>query len=229
MALILAFDTATRHLEVCLADAGVVIASRAERSDRYSHAELINVYIDEVMHESGRTLSMLEAVAVGVGPGSYTGLRIGSSTAKGLCFALGIPVIGMSTLTVLAHQLRASGFPLDPTDVLMPMIDARRMEVFTAEHGADGTARTAARPVILDAAWCAARPAEQRTLVFGDGADKATGLWESATGIVHIAGVVPGSAGLAACASRLMAEGRFADLAYLVPDYAKEANLTRPS
>ena len=229
MALILAFDTATRHLEVCLVDGGSMVTSRADRGERFAHAELINVFIDEVMRESGRTLAKLDAVAVGVGPGSYTGLRIGSSTAKGLCFALGIPVIGMSTLTVLAHQLHASGTRIRSTDALMPMIDARRMEVFTAEHDAHCIARTPARPLILDEAWCVGRPEEQRTIVFGDGADKASMLWEHKERMVHVAGIAPASPGLAACASRMMAEGRFADLAYLVPDYAKEANLTRPA
>lgn len=227
MPVLLSFDTATRHLEVCLSENAQVLASRSDDSAQYSHAERLNVFIDEVSRVSGRSLASLEGVAVGIGPGSYTGLRIGTSAAKGLCFALGKPLIGMSTLDVLVHELRMSSFELHHTDVLMPMIDARRMEVFTIDHDPGGTSVGKSRPLILDGAWCASLPSGRRTIVFGDGADKAQDLWSGFGHIVHVPGVKPASRGLAACAEEYARECRFADLAYLVPDYGKAANVTQ--
>lgn len=227
MPVLLSFDTATRHLEVCVSEDTRVLASRSDDSEHYSHAERLNVFIDEVVSGSGRSLNALDAVAVGIGPGSYTGLRIGTSAAKGLCFALGKPLIGMSTLDVLVHELRMSSFVIHGEDVLMPMIDARRMEVFTTDHdpGRSSVGRT--YPLILDTAWCASLPSGHRTIVFGDGADKAQDLWTGFKHVVHVPGVKPAAKGLAACSDAYAREGRFADLAYLVPDYGKAANVTR--
>jgi len=228
MPLLLAFDTATRHCAVVLVDGGQVLASREDASDQFSHAERLNVFIAEVMAEAGRSLNELAAVAVGIGPGSYTGLRIGLSAAKGLCFALDKPLIGMSTLDVLGHQLRSTGIALHADDRLHPMIDARRMEVFTRVLDAQGAPLSNATPAILDGTWCEALPAAERAVVFGDGADKAASLWAGRANVLHVPGIKPGVQGLAHCAAELFAAQHFSDLAYLVPDYGKEPNVTQP-
>ena len=132
MALLLSFDTATKHLAVCLAEGDRVLASRTNTGERFSHAEELNVFIEEVLRESGTSMRELDAVAVGIGPGSYTGCRIGLSAAKGLSYALDRPLIGMSSLVILTHELFAKEAGIMRNEVLMPMIDARRMEVFTA-------------------------------------------------------------------------------------------------
>lgn len=223
---VLAFDTATRHCAVVLLDEGRVLASRMDHAERFSHAEKLNVFIEELLDEAGLEPTALQAVAVGIGPGSYTGLRIGLSAAKGLCFALDIQLIGLSTLAVLVAQLRAQTDDLPANAVLNPMIDARRMEVFTARCGADGAGMEAAKPLVLDRLWCDALEPGVPHVVFGDGADKATALWSEVPGIRHVPGIRPSVAGLATAASTAYAERRFADLAYLVPDYGKEANVT---
>lgn len=228
MALLLSFDTATKHCAVALSEGDRLLAHRVEDSERFSHAEMLNVFIDEVMREAGVGLNDLDAVAVGVGPGSYTGLRIGLSAAKGLCFALDIPLIGLATLDVLAHELRASvGVPSE-TDVLHPMIDARRMEVFTRTMEGPGIHASAAKPLILEDAWCVSLLTDRVHLVFGDGADKATELWPKHAHIQHVPGIRPSARGLATAAAEAFQQKDFADLAYLVPDYGKDANVTAP-
>lgn len=228
MALLLAFDTATKHCAVVLAENGRVLAERVDASDRLSHAEVLNVFIDAVMRDAGRELRDLSGVAVGIGPGSYTGLRIGLSAAKGLCFALDIPIFGLPTLEVLVHELIATGQSMEAGQRLLPMVDARRMEVFTAIYDHTASAATNAAPLILDEPWCASLDPQLQNVVFGDGADKAAGLFPEKSWIAHIPGIRPSSAGLAACAHKYYSSGRPSDLAYLVPDYGKEANVAQP-
>lgn len=225
--LLLAFDTATPHCAVVLSEGAVPLAWREDAGERLSHAEHLNVFIEAVMADAGLPLARLDAVAVGTGPGSYTGLRIGLSAAKGLCFALDKPLIGPGTLDVLAHELSALDAP-GPDDRLRPMIDARRMEVFTRAFSAGLEPLDDNAPLILDDAWCAAQPAVPRTTVFGNGADKAAALWAAHPNIRHVAGVRPSVKGLARCADAFFRAGRFSDLAYLVPDYGKPANVAQP-
>ena len=226
---ILAFDTATRHCAVVLAREGRVIAQRVEESERFSHAEKLNLFIAAVLDDADVRSRDLAAVAVGIGPGSYTGLRIGVSAAKGLCFALGLPLIGLSTLDILGHELIASGFVPMTNDVLHPMVDARRMEVFTKELDSCAVPRTLARPALLDKEWCGALASEPRHVVLGDGADKAAALWAAHPNIIHVAGIRPSAAGLATAADIAFQQRTFADLTSLVPDYGKEANVTQPA
>lgn len=227
MPLILAFDTATPHLAVVLARDGRPLAWREDAQAGRSHAEKLNVYIDEVMGEGGELLEDLDAVAVGTGPGSYTGLRIGLSSAKGLCFALDKPLIGMPTLEVLVAQAMAREGAVTGKAMLWPMVDARRMEVYTGAFAGEGRPQGETAPLILDEAWCAGQEEGGGAYVFGDGADKATGLWSRYPGITHLADIRPGVAGLARCSARMHGEGRFADLAYLVPEYGKPANVAQ--
>ena len=229
MALLLAFETATRHCAVALSEGGRLSHYRLEDSERFSHAEKLNVFIETVLQEADKKMSDIAAVAVGTGPGSYTGLRIGLSAAKGLCFALDIPLIGLSTLDVLIHELRASGLTGQSDDVLHPMVDARRMEVFTKKAIGAELCITAARPLILEDAWCDSLEPGHRHLVFGDGADKAGELWSRHAQVLHVRGIRPSAKGLAAAAYNAFQRKDFADLAYLVPDYGKEANVTQPA
>lgn len=228
MALLLSLETATPHCAVALSDGAHVLAWREDRSVRPSHAERLNVFIDEVLREAGIGPRDLGAVAVGIGPGSYTGLRIGLSAAKGLCYALEVPIIGMGTLEVLVQELLASGHQPAAGERLMPMVDARRMEVFTLLADAAGVPQGGAHPLVLDGTWLGTLPADRTTLVFGDGADKAEGLWTGAAHVRHVPGVRPSHAGMSRLAGRLFEAGAFADLAYLVPDYGKAANVTQP-
>ncbi len=227
VALILAFDTATAHLAVVLGNQAKPLAWREDTTPALSHAEKLNVFIAEVLAQAGYALSDLDAVAVGVGPGSYTGLRIGLSAAKGLCFALDKPLIGMGTLDVLVAQARCRHTSIAAGSTLFPMVDARRMEVYTCAFEREGQPLGKTAPLILEDAWCTAQAQAGPVVVFGDGADKASDLWKAHPEIVYLQGIRPGTEGLAACADQWFREGRFSNLAYLVPEYGKPANVAQ--
>lgn len=123
---ILNIETATKNCSVSLARNGETILYKEIAEQGYSHAEKLHVFIEEILKESQIDIKLLKAVAVSKGPGSYTGLRIGVSTAKGLCYALGIPLIAVDTLAVLAQSVSQKN------GLIVPMIDARRMEVYSA-------------------------------------------------------------------------------------------------
>ena len=126
MPYILNIETATKNCSVALAKNGKTMLYKEIAEEGYSHAERLHVFIEEIIKESGITFQEISAIAVSQGPGSYTGLRIGVSAAKGLCFALDIPLIAVDTLQVLASQAKVS------SGLIIPMLDARRMEVYSA-------------------------------------------------------------------------------------------------
>ena len=126
MSYILNIETATKNCSVALAKDGKTIICKEIAQEGYSHAELLHVFIEEIIQEAGIDFKELNAIAVSKGPGSYTGLRIGVSAAKGLSYALDIPLISVDTLKVLASQVNIS------EGLIIPMIDARRMEVYSA-------------------------------------------------------------------------------------------------
>lgn len=222
MPLILCIETATKVCSVALTRDGVVLAHRDAESDKHVHAEKVNVFVDEVMREAGVPLRALDAVAVGIGPGSYTGLRIGVSAAKGLCYALRVPILGISTLHTLWAAARDRSGAL--ATIAWPMIDARRMEVFTQPFDPNGDPCEEMQAVVLDKDWAAAN---REAMVLGDGADKAETLWQEA-GVGLIKGVRPHAGAMAAEALRRYMASEVDDLAYLVPNYGKAANVTQP-
>lgn len=126
MAILLCIETTTTNCSVALAKDDVILAFKEDMGLNYSHAERLHIYIAEVLREANISKSEIDAVAVSKGPGSYTGLRIGVSAAKGLCYALGVPLIATNTLKALAMQVN------DPSDYIIPVLDARRMEVYSA-------------------------------------------------------------------------------------------------
>ncbi|MGL5111497.1 MAG: tRNA (adenosine(37)-N6)-threonylcarbamoyltransferase complex dimerization subunit type 1 TsaB [Flavobacterium sp.] len=126
MAYILNIETATKNCSVSLAKDGSTLFCKEMAEEGYSHAEYLHVFIEAIIKEAGITFQDLNAIAVGQGPGSYTGLRIGVSAAKGLCYALDIPMIAIDTLQTLAQQVKLE------KGLIVPMIDARRMEVYSA-------------------------------------------------------------------------------------------------
>ena len=126
MSIILNIETATKNCSVALAHDGKTIAYKEIAEQNFSHAEKLHVFIEELLAENNLQFSDLNAIAVSQGPGSYTGLRIGVSSAKGFCYAMNIPMIAIDTLQLLAKQIQIE------EGIIIPMIDARRMEVFTA-------------------------------------------------------------------------------------------------
>jgi len=134
MSVLLHLETTTRQCSVALSNHRTLLASRTVRNEGYSHAEMLLPFIDEIFKESGTPQTELKAVSVSGGPGSYTGLRIGVATAKGICHALNIPLIAIDTLTVLATQARNSHPGMN---AYVSMLDARRMEVYSRTFNSD--------------------------------------------------------------------------------------------
>ncbi|MDG1793881.1 MAG: tRNA (adenosine(37)-N6)-threonylcarbamoyltransferase complex dimerization subunit type 1 TsaB [Flavobacteriaceae bacterium] len=126
MAYVLNIETSTTNCSVALSKSGSVVAYKEDNSLGYSHAERLHVYIDEVLQTAKVSIDQVDAIAISKGPGSYTGLRIGVSAAKGLCYALDVPLISVPTLEALAHQVDA------PKGAVVAMLDARRQEVYSA-------------------------------------------------------------------------------------------------
>ena len=131
MSYILNIETATKNCSVALAKDGKTVLLKEIAEEGYSHAERLHVFIEEIINEAGIGLKDLAAIAVSQGPGSYTGLRIGVSAAKGLSYALDIPLIAIDTLKTLASQVTISD------GLIIPMVDARRMEVYSAVFSPD--------------------------------------------------------------------------------------------
>ena len=137
MPLLLNIDTATEHASVCLSRKEEVLGL-AESTEQKNHASFVQPAIQQLIAKSGYQLQDIDAIAVTSGPGSYTGLRVGLASAKGICYALGKPLIMVNTLEVMAQailsHLQSVGQPINPSTLLCPLIDARRMEVFTAMY-----------------------------------------------------------------------------------------------
>src|ERR1700733_4247609 len=169
--MILQIETATTSCSVALANEGKILTSK-ELEGRNVHAEMITLFIEEGVASAGIKYEDLEAIAVGSGPGSYTGLRIGVSTAKGLCFALEKPLIAVETLEAMASGIVNKHTHLIDSDTLLcPMIDARRMEVYAAVFKADGSRVRPTSAEIINGHSFADLLQEGKILFFGDGAE----------------------------------------------------------
>ncbi len=138
MAWILTLETASTNCSVGLFENTELRALREDLSPQYTHGELLHVFIQEVLQDAGISADTLDAVAVSQGPGSYTGLRIGVSAAKGLCFALDIPLIAIGTLRIMASGFLATNSDFGSDGLVLPVLDARRMEVYSAVFNSGG-------------------------------------------------------------------------------------------
>lgn len=223
MALILNIDTATGVCSVALAREGRVVAMK-ENDEGLNHSTLLGVYVDEVLRQAGVMMTGVDAVAVSAGPGSYTGLRIGVSLAKGLCYGAGKPLIAVGTLESMADAVADR---VREDALYCPMIDARRMEVYAAVYDREGREVTGVRPVVLDEGAFADELSRGPVYFFGDGSGKARGV------LAHpnarfLSGVTTSAVNLMRLAERRFAAGEFEDVAYFEPFYLKEFVATVP-
>lgn len=232
MATILSIDTSTTVCSAALTADGLMLTHR-ESFEARQHAALISDFIKTCLDHAADHEMKLDAIAVTLGPGSYTGLRIGLSEAKGLAYALGIPLIGLSTLEVMATgvmfghpEIFGDDDPDAGEPLLVPMIDARRMEVFGAAYNMALEPVLEPQPIILNPDTCARLHGLGRLVIFGDGSDKARGLLPEAQ---WIDGIVPLATDMQALADRAWARRDFIDTAYATPLYLKDFQATRPS
>lgn len=227
MAVILNIDTTTAVCSAALTAEGMVLC-HAEDFEGRNHAALLSGFIKRCLDFAAERELKLEAVAVSMGPGSYTGLRIGLSEAKGLAYALEVPLIGVRTLELMATRVMFSADDIDPESILVPMIDARRMEVFTAAYDFGLNELMKPGPLILDENSYAGLIATGRpVLLFGDGSTKAAEVIK-APNVRIIPDITPLAVDMVALAEREYARREFIDLAYSTPLYLKEFQATVP-
>lgn len=217
MALLLCIESSAEVCSVALAHDGKTLALKESVLER-DHAKLLAPFIGDVLGKAGVTPSQLDAVAVSKGPGSYTSLRIGASTAKGLCYGAGKPLIAVGSLHALTAVAMAKIKPLSG-DMLCPMLDARRMEVYTAMFDANGVQQTEVTAQILTENSFAEELNERRIVFFGSGASKCRLVVQSPNAV--FVDVQASASGMVKLAEQLFAEKRFEDVAYFEPFYLK--------
>ncbi len=216
--LFLALECSTRNCSVALFEQNRLLECIEDAPESFVHSEKLHDFIEEIFRKSNCKISELSAVGVGIGPGSYTGLRIGLSSAKGICYALEIPLVGVSSLEILYQTLRLSEIEskTEAAARYFPMLDARRMEVYTAEFDARGQRSSPDRPMILTEE-VPAHPGR----CFGDGSFKAQALLEE-KGHQVLNGPLPSARGMGDAIFSRWKAGDFEDLRALNPSYLKE-------
>ena len=217
MAFILCIETATPVCSVALFENNTLIGL-CEIKDGNVHASALTGLIKQCMDESAVSLNQLEGIAVSKGPGSYTGLRVGVATAKGLCYTLKKPLIAIGTLKSLAHvfRLKNPGY----TGLICPMIDARRMEVYTAVYDQSLEEISPVEARIIDSSSYAEMLSSSRIAFLGSGAEKCKETIKSDNAFFF--NTMCSAKGMGIFAYEKLRTGQFEELAYFEPDYLKE-------
>jgi tRNA threonylcarbamoyladenosine biosynthesis protein TsaB len=226
--LILNIETATPVCSVSLAENGKTIALQ-ERNEANIHGSVHTIFVQDVLKQAGKTLQDIDAFAVSMGPGSYTGLRIGVSTVKGFCYALNKPLIGINTLQSLSYGFVQDNKieAIDAKSVLYcPMIDARRMEVYTAFFDAEcNFVKQTSADIIDENAY--AELFKTNTLVFfGDGAAKCKDALQHNASAIFIEDVFPSANNMSLLSYKAYSQNKFEDIAYFEPFYLKDFLIT---
>ena len=225
MALILSIETSTTVCSVALTEEGQDLET-LKIFDEQSHSTHLTLLISEVLEKSGKAMSDISAVAVSEGPGSYTGLRIGVSTAKGLCYTLGIPLIAIPTLECMAYE--AALLVKDKQALLVPMLDARRMEVYTATYSMSRELVKELRPLILDQDCFKETLITHKLFFFGNGSDKWKPQMLNEKKAHFIDDLTPSAWAVGQIAYKKFLAEEFANVAYFEPNYLKAYQATQP-
>lgn len=226
--MILCLETATSTCSVALNEEGKTLALR-ECKGQNAHSEKITIFIKEILEEIGIKYDQLDAVAVSKGPGSYTGLRIGVSTAKGVCYASDRPLLAIDTLHAMAYGMRERlGEETQPTDLFIPMIDARRMEVYCSVVDAAMNIVSGTEALVVDENSFADLQANHRLWLFGDGASKLAPLFKDKPQIHIVDDLLPSAAYMAILADKALKARDFVDVAYFEPFYLKDFVAGKP-
>jgi tRNA threonylcarbamoyladenosine biosynthesis protein TsaB len=220
LAFILNIETATKNCSVSISKLGKTIALKELNDGNYSHAEKLHEFIKLVVQEATIEMSDLKAIAVSKGPGSYTGLRIGVSAAKGLCFALNIPLIAINTLESLALSISVTG------GYKIPLLDARRMEVYSAIFNENIDSIRDVKAEIITSASFYEYLKHQKVYFFGDGAEKCKEIITHENAI-FINGKFPSANEMSVLSFKKYQENNFEDVAYFEPFYLKDFVVTK--
>jgi len=221
LAIILNIETATTNCSVSLSKEGETFALQEDNSKQYSHAERLHLYIDDLLKQNNIKPTELDAIAVSKGPGSYTGLRIGVSAAKGLCFSLDKPLISVSTLEALARQVKVQN------GLIVPMLDARRMEVYSAVFDASFNTVREIEAQILDAQSFASYLEKGKVYFIGNGVEKTKTLITHENA-VFIEDKLPSANEMSVIANNKYKKNDIEDVAYFEPYYLKDFVALKP-
>ncbi len=216
MAKILNLETATTNCSVSVSEGDAIVTLKENNAINYSHAEQLHVFIKEALEKASLSFSELDAVAVSKGPGSYTGLRIGVSAAKGLCFSLDLPLISVPTLESMARQVN-----VQERELIIPVLDARRMEVYSAIYNKDYTEIRETKAEIIDEKAFAEYITSNKVHIIGSGAEKCQELLKHSNFIFDTS-VVPSAKEMAVISHQKYQDGLFEDVAYFEPYYLKD-------
>ena len=220
MSKILCIETATTICSVALVENGAVVAQKISQ-EKNAHSAIVTLFVEDVLKESGNDYTDLDAVSVSKGPGSYTGLRIGVSTAKGLCYALDIPLISVNTLQSMAKGMASKMKKEEYNALLCPMIDARRMEVYCAVYDNIGNEIRETKAEIIDNDSFTDYLKTNKIIFFGDGAAKCRDIITHPNAVFYD-DFQPSAGNMAGIATEKFRTGIFEDVAYFEPFYLKE-------
>lgn len=223
METIILIETSTALCSAALAQDGKITAYR-ESSEPKAHASLTAVFINDMLEQAGLKVEDCSSVCVSMGPGSYTGLRVGVSTAKGLCFGAGIPLTAVGTLDTLVWQAIGEGLLPEGCRHIIPMIDARRMEVYTAVFTAGGRQESDTEPLVVTEDSFADVLEDGPVLFIGDGAEKVSSVIRHPN--ASFIQCYPKASSMLTPAVAALKEKRFKDVAYFEPFYLKEFMVT---
>lgn len=228
MPCILFIETATKVCSVAISENGILLHCKESHSAN-SHSSVITTYIDDVIRTSGKKQSDVDAVCISMGPGSYTGLRIGVSTAKGLCYAWGKPLIAVNTLqAMMLYYISEHPFSQNADAILCPMIDARRMEVYNALFNSKGDFVRNTSAEIINENSFKEQLSKQKVIFFGDGSGKCKEVLQKNKNAIFVDDFFNSSKGMLAIASEKFKLKRFENTAYFEPYYLKDFLATKP-
>ena len=216
MAIILHLETATTNCSVSISKDDEIVVLKENNAASYSHSEQLHVFIKEALKEASLSFSDLDAVAISKGPGSYTGLRIGVSAAKGICFSLDIPLISIPTLQSMARQV-----DLKPGELVIPALDARRMEVYSCVYNNNYQEVRETRAEIINEESFVEYLGENEVYVVGSGAEKCRGVLQHPN-FIFDESVVPSAEDMVSMAFEKYESKQFEDVAYFEPYYLKD-------
>jgi len=232
MGLILNIETSTTICSVCISRDGELVEIK-ESSEEKSHAKKLTVFIEKLLKENSIEFNDLDAISISKGPGSYTGLRIGVSTAKGLCYAKDIPLIAINTLQSMAcgiiHKVQCNELEINDFEhsILVPMIDARRMEVYSAFFNNSGDFKREVKAEIIDENSFQEVLAENQMIFFGDGSEKIQDVVQHKNA-VFVKNINPSSKDMIKLSEKAFSNKQFEDVAYFEPFYLKDFIATVP-
>ncbi|PWJ44526.1 tRNA (adenosine(37)-N6)-threonylcarbamoyltransferase complex dimerization subunit type 1 TsaB [Sediminitomix flava] len=221
--MILSIDTSTPICSVALHQTNGELLGVSELHIDKSHSASLAVLVDELVRNTGTTLQDLKAVAVSMGPGSYTGLRIGTATAKGYCYTLDIPMIAVSTLAAMAQNVKR--FVMEGKALICPMLDARRMEVYTAFYNKDLEMVKEVHPKVIDETSFQEELADSPIYFFGNGAPKSVEVIQHEN-VRFVDGIYPSAKYIGELACQKFEKEEFVDVAYFEPFYLKEFRMS---